>query len=172
MPACPSCGYNAPSGARFCRECGAALPPPSLKERDLRNAPRDPDWIGLDDVIYTRDKRFGGIGALLAFFGSFAPWSSASLSLWGWQVGSFGMHSPQAWLTAMIALAAAVFLFRQRSGSVVLVAGIVLAGWAVLFALTSLTGSNSPSWGVLLTAAGGGLLAYSGHLTNQYERAR
>lgn len=48
--------------------------------------------------------------------------------------------------------------------------GIVVAAWALLFALTTLSGQASPSWGVGLTLVGGGLLAYSGHLTNQYER--
>lgn len=122
-------------------------------------------------MIYTRDKRIGGIGALLAFFGAFAPWASTTVSFLGFEVGSLGIQSPQAWLIAMAAIAAAIFLFRHRSGSIVLVLGILIGAWVVLFALTTLSGNNSPSWGVALTIAGGGLLAYSGHMTNQYERA-
>lgn len=172
MPTCPSCGQISSAGARFCGTCGKPLAteaPRGLPGRNLRGAPRSPDWISLDDVLYTRDKRFGAIGALLVFFGAFAPWASTSVSFFGFEVGSYGVHSPQAWLVAMAAIAAAVFLFRQRSGSVVLVLGIIIGAWTILFALTTLSGSSSPSWGVLLTIAGGGLLAYSGHMTNQYE---
>jgi len=143
-----------------------------LQERDLRKARRygaSQEWVSLDDVIYTRDRRLGGIGAVLAFFGAFAPWSSTTVSFFGLEVGSIGSGSQHGWLLALAAMAAAIFLFRRGSGSVVLVIGVLVAAWAVLFALTTLSGNTSPSWGVALTAAGGAMLAYSGHLTNQYE---
>jgi len=144
--------------------------PQSLPPRDLRAARSAADWLSLDDVIYTRDKRFGAIGVLLAFFGAFAPWASTPVSFMGIQVGAYGVNSPQAWLIAVAAIAAGVLLFRPRSGSIVMVMGIIIASWTILFALTTLSGQASPSWGVGLTLIGGGLLAYSGHLTNQYER--
>ncbi len=173
MPTCPSCGQISSAGARFCRSCGADLPqtaPRPLPKRNLRSAGPGYEWFTLDDVLYTRDKRFGGIGTLLAFFGAFAPWATTSIGFLGFEVGSYGVNSPQAWLIALAAIAAGIFLFRQRSGSIVLVIGIIVAAWTALFALTTLSSHSSPSWGVLLTLAGGGLLAYSGHLTNQYER--
>jgi len=175
MPRCPVCGKECSSGARFCRSCGARLggeaaqSPQYLPPRDLRGGQAPLDWLSLDDVIYTRDKRFGAIGVLLAFFGAFAPWASTPVSFMGIQVGSYGVNSPQAWLIAVAAVAAGVLLFRPRSGSIVMVMGIIIAAWTVLFALTTLSGQASPSWGVALTLAGGGLLAYSGHLTNRYE---
>jgi membrane-bound ClpP family serine protease len=85
-------------------------------------------------------------------------------------VGSYGVNSPQAWIVACAAIAGGVLLFRPRSGSAVMVLGIVVGAWALLFALTALGNQSSPSWGVGLTLVGGALLAYSGHLTNQYER--
>jgi len=174
MPNCRSCGQAHSVEAKFCGSCGRPVTPSAprkLDERDLRKAPRNPEWMTLDDVLYTRDKRFGAIGVLLAFFGAFAPWASTSVSFFGLEVGSFGVNSPQAWLIAMAAIAAAIFLFRQRSGSTVLVLGIIIGAWAILFALTTFSNNSSPSWGVLLTIAGGALLAYSGHMTNQYERS-
>jgi len=173
MSHCPQCGTEGSLDARFCRNCGTTLthtPSRPLPPRDLRGVPLSADWLSLDDVLYTRDKRFGGIGALLAFFGAFVPWATTEVSFLGLRVGSQGVNSPQAWLIAVAALAAGVFLFRQRSGSIVMVIGIVVAAWTILFALTTLGGNASPSWGVGLTLAGGGLLGYSGHLTNQYER--
>lgn len=178
MSQCPACGTQCSSDARFCRACGGPLAglnpqpsdPPYLPPRDLRRVQPTGDWLSLDDVIYTRDKRFGAIGVLLVFFGAFAPWSSTTIAFMGIQVGSYGVNSPQAWLIAVAAVAAGLFLFRPRSGSIVMVMGIVIGAWALLFALTSLSNQASPSWGVALTLGGGGLLAYSGHLTNQYER--
>jgi len=173
MSQCPQCRMQNPPGARFCAGCGkplAAAPPGPLPRRDLRGVPPSAEWRTLDDVIYTRDGRLGGIGALLVFFGAFAPWATTSVSFFGITVGSYGVNSPQAWLIAIAGLAAGVFLFRRRSGSLVMVIGIVVAAWTVLFAITTLSGNASPSWGVALTLAGGGLLAYSGHLTNQYEQ--
>lgn len=172
MPRCPSCSTVSSPGARFCPGCGTALlvqPRPNLPPRNLRGAPRSADWLSLDDILYTRDKRFGAIGALLVFFGAFAPWASTSVSFLGINVGSYGVNSPQAWLVALVGIAACVVLFRKRAGSMVMVIGIVVAAWTVLFALTTLGGNASPSWGVGLTLVGGGLLGYSGHLTNQYE---
>jgi hypothetical protein len=144
------------------------LPDETRKEppdRDLRARP-SPDWLTLDDVIYTRDKRFGAIGALLVFFGAFVPWGPVPWwgPYWGWY------NAPQAWLVALGGIAAGVFLFRKRSGSIVMVIGIVVAAWTVLIVLSILSSNVSPSLGVALTLAGSGLLAYSGHLTNQYER--
>lgn len=173
MSHCPHCGTQSSPGARFCRSCGRTLadaPSKPLPPRDLRGVPPSLDWLSLDDVLYTRDKRFGGIGALLVFFGAFVPWAATEVSFLGLRVGSQGVSSPQAWLIAIAGLIAGVFLFRQRSGSVVMVIGIVVAAWTILFALTTLSGNASPSWGVGLTLAGGGLLGYSGHLTNLYER--
>ena len=173
MPTCSKCGRAATAEARFCANCGSAIAAGArLPERRLptsrTSAP--PEWATLDEVIYTRDKRPGAIGALLALFGSFAPWTSASMSLWGMELGSYHVGSPQAWLVALVAAAAAVFLFRKQSGSVVLALGVALGAWAILFALTTLSNQSSPSWGVLLTIVGGALLAYSGNMTNQYER--
>ena len=168
MPRCPACGFVSSGDARFCGSCGAAMPaPPPPPERYLQRG-SGAEWRTLDDVIYTRDGRFGGIGALLVFFGAFVPWASTSMSFLGLQFG-YGVNSPYAWLTALTGVAAAIFVFRPRSGSVVMVIGIVVAAWTVLFAITTLSNNTSPSLGVLLTLAGGGLLAYSGHLTNQYE---
>ena len=175
MSHCPQCGTQSSPGARFCRSCGTTLaesPSRPLPPRDLRGVPPSADWLSLDDILYTRDKRFGGLGALLVFFGAFSPWVSSS-GLGGWVrslIGSSPANSAQTWLVALAAVAVAVFLFRQRSGSIVMVIGIVLASWTVLFAITTLSGHSSPSWGILLTLAGSGLLAYSGHLTNEYER--
>jgi len=172
MPTCPSCGQLSSAGAKFCRSCGADLPQEAarpLPQRDLRGAGPSLEWFTLDDILYTRDKRFGGIGALLAFFGAFSPWASSGISFLGFQA-SYGVNSPQAWIIALAAIAAGIFLFRQHSGSIVMVIGIVVAAWTLLFAITTLSNNSSPSWGVALTLAGGGLLAYSGHLTNQYER--
>jgi len=172
MSHCPHCGTECSPTARFCRGCGGTLAeqsPQRLPPRDLRGQRPAAEWLALDDVLYTRDKRFGAIGALLVFFGAFAPWASTSLSFMGIQVGSYGVNSPQAWLIAVAAIAAGIFLFRPRSGSIVMVIGIVVAAWTVLFALTTFSNQASPSWGVALTLIGGGLLAYSGHLTNQYE---
>jgi len=177
---CPTCGTECSPEARFCRNCGAALAGAGdvsqgsqhLPPRDLRRAAAPSDWLNLDEVIYTRDKRLGAIGVLLVFFGAFAPWANAPISFMGIQVGAYGVNSSQAWLIAVAAIAAGVLLFRPRSGSVVMVMGIIMAAWTLLFALTTLSGHASPSWGVALTLAGGGMLAYSGHLTNQYERIR
>jgi len=175
MPVCDQCGTESSPEARFCRNCGAALGSSESKRlptRDLRrgSGASAADWYTLDDVLYTRDKRLGGIGALLVFFGAFCPWAASETYFFGLHVGSQGVNSPQAWLIALAGIGAAVLLFRRRGGSPVMVIGIVVGAWTVLFALTALTGNASPSWGTAITLAGAGMLAYSGHLTNQYER--
>jgi len=172
MPRCPSCSVVSSPNARFCPACGAALPAQpqsSLRRRNLRGAPRSADWLSLDDILYTRDKRFGAIGTLLVFLGAFAPWATTTVWFWGTSA-SWGVNWEQAWIVALAGLAASVLLFRKRAGSVVMVIGIVVAAGTLLFALTTLGGAARPSWGVALTLAGSGLLAYSGHLTNEYER--
>lgn len=70
MAFCPSCGHQCRQEAKFCRNCGG-----SLADESLQVSPVASDWLRLDEVIYTRDRRFGAIGALLGFFGAFAPWA-------------------------------------------------------------------------------------------------
>ena len=169
MPACLSCNVSNQEGARFCCQCGAPLPQAAPTRSQPRRLPRGPsdDWLPLDDVLYTRDRRLGAIGAVLALFGAFLPWSQSDFSLFGLHLASTSVSSPYAWLIACAALASGTMLFRKQSGSVVMVIGLLLAAWTLLSAIS---GSASPSWGVALTLAGGGLLGYSGHLTNQYEK--
>ena len=154
------CGKAVSSAARFCTSCGREITP--------RGVVVDLGWRTLNEIIDTVYLRFGAIGALLAFFSSFAPWASASYSFWGIET-SWGFRSPHAWVVAVGGVIGALLLFRRRAGSLVLALGAVLAGWAVVSALTTLGENVSPSWGMALAATGGGLLAYSGYLTRQYE---
>jgi hypothetical protein len=114
-------------------------------------------------------KRWGGIGALLMFFGAFCPWAAHPVSLFGIPIGSLSISPPGAWIVAAGGLVAAALLFRRRAGSILIVIAVVILAWTILFAFAAATNQASPSWGALITLVGAGLLAYSGHLTNQYE---
>ena len=162
MGFCTECGNELPNAARFCSKCGAP------GQGDVRVGPppsANPEWLRFDDVINSRELRLGGIGSLLAFFSGFFPWVvSQGVSVFGYSVGSSAGGSPFAWLVALAAIGAAVFLFRLGSGSIVMVIGIVTGAIAVLSVFTA---QGSPSLGVLLALAGGGLMGYSGYLTRQ-----
>lgn len=160
--------------ARYCGACGATVEdslPGLLPDRRVGGSDWARDWLTMDDVLYTRDRRLGAIGAPLLFLSAFLPWSRTSISILGAPIGSYGVGSPVAWLVALAGIAAGVFLFRPRSGMIVMVMGIVIMALALLSGLTSFSQSGSPSWGVLFALAGGGLLGYSGWLTGQYERS-
>lgn len=165
MGFCTECGNEIPAAAKFCSSCGAS----ALVEQ-AQQAALSPThgWLRFDDVINDRSLRLGAIGSLVAFLSAFCPWVSQSVSVLGYTVGSSAGGSPFAWLVALAAIGAAVFLFRPASGSIVLVTGIVTGALVVLSVVTA---QGSPSWGVLLALAGGGLMAYSGHLSRSQELA-
>jgi hypothetical protein len=163
MSFCTECGSQMPSDAKFCSNCGMSTQAGQQQPGPLSQTGGQ-EWLTLDEIINARDRRLGAIGALLAFFGSFCPWASHSTTFFGYTTGSYGVTSPFAWLVALAAIGAAIFLFRLGSGSIVMVVGIVVGALALLSILMAMSGQGSPSWGVLLTLAGGGLMAYSGHL--------
>lgn len=168
MSFCDECGNQLSTGAKFCSNCGTSTMVDGEQQAPYQSQYASQEWLRLDDVINNRERRLGAIGALLAFLGGFCPWSTVNLPFYGYVGGSYGIGSPLSWLAALGAIAAAIFLFRLGSGSIVMVIGIGIAALAVLSALMSMGGQVSPSWGVLLTLAGGGLLGYSGYLTRLY----
>jgi hypothetical protein len=117
------------------------------------------------EVINTRDRQIGAIGTVLAFVGAFMPWSQ--VTVWFY---SQGVSSPMAWLIALAAIAAGACLFRPRTGTIVMGIGIGTLAITVVALMGAMSNSSSPLVGVFITLIGGGMLGYSGYLTNQYER--
>jgi len=110
-----------------------------------------------------KPRQWALLGSILALVGSFAPWSSDSVSVLGITVGTSVSEAPQAMLIALAALAAAVFVFLTTGGRALMVIGGVVLAAVVLFGLNAM-GSN-PAIGLLLTAVGGGGILYGGYRT-------
>jgi hypothetical protein len=164
MAVCWRCAYPLSSAARFCRSCGAdqAARPRSGLHRA--------EWYSLDHVMASPNARLGALGIALIFIGAFTPWASYGLSLWGFTIGYVGIGSPQAWLTALGAVVAAILLFHRGAGRANLAIGVIVAIWTAIFAITVLSQGGSPSVGPLLTLVGAGLLAYSAQASCQRWR--
>jgi len=75
-----------------------------------------------------------------------------------------------AWLIAFAAIIAGVCLFRSHTGAVVMVIGIGTLAITFVAVMGAMSNSSSPLIGVFITLIGGGMLGYSGYLTNKYER--
>lgn len=79
MPPCQKFRNEVPSNARFCRNCGSQLLV-KLPPRDLRNRHGNgKGWHTMDDILYTRDKCFGAIGALLVLLAAFSPLATTTV---------------------------------------------------------------------------------------------
>lgn len=168
MSFCSECGSELSQEAKFCSNCGASNQVGEEQPYRLDKVVYS-DWLRFDDVINDKDRRLGAIGTLLAFLAAFCPWTTHSVGFLGITAGSYSAGSPFAWLVALAAIAAAVFLFRHESGSVVMAIGIVIGAFALLSLIMAFGNHGSPSLGILLALAGGGLVAYSGHLMRQGE---
>lgn len=168
MSFCSECGSELSEEVKFCPNCGASNQVGVERPQYYTQPGTGRDWLKFDDVINDKDRRLGAIGALLAFLAAFCPWTTHSGFL---GMVSYGVGSPFAWLVALAAIAAAVFLFRHESGSAVMAIGIVIGAFALLSLIMAFGGHRSPALGVLLALAGAGLVAYSGHLINRYEQS-
>ena len=188
MAFCSRCGIQNRADSRFCRKCGSTIQGKSfsapLPPRHVRQDVLPQEWLRIEEVLNTRDRLIGGSGAILVFIGAIIPWANV-MTFWGmrgydgyWGMrmfdGYWGMMSqsstpPIVLLTALAGISALIFLFRKRSAAVVMGIGISIAAITLLTALGYMSSNAAPSWGVLFTLAGGGMLGYSGYLTRLYE---
>ncbi len=175
MAYCSKCGTQLPQDARFCRGCGAPLQvnaaqappsPPPVSPRYYAPGPYPQEWLRFEDVVNNRDRLIGGIGSIIVLIAAFIPWYHMRMF---WGMMSQGGSTPSALICAAAGIVAAIFLFRKKSGTIVMVMGIIIAALALLTALGSMSNYVSPYWGVLFAIVGGGMLGYSGYSTKTHE---
>ena len=153
MTQCPRCNTVNDPYARFCKRCGAQFVSEIRRGAHL--------WLRLDDVIHDPIRQLGAAGAFLAFIGGFLPWAGASVSMLGVEVGSYSTGAPQAMGLAILVVFACAILFHRRGGLGFMVVGCIIGLMVLLFALAN--ASSSPALGLVVTAAGAGLMIYAGY---------
>lgn len=159
MSQCSKCGANNRTGAAFCRFCGNQL---SYRTPVRRQAPTG-GWLTIEQVMAHKPRQWAFLGAILALVGSFAPWSSETVSVLGIDVGSTISEAPQAMLIALAAVTGGVFVFLATGGRALMVIGAVVLASVVLFGLNAM--DSNPAIGLLLTGVGGGGIMYGGYRT-------
>jgi len=174
MIVCRHCGRRNSPGSRFCAGCGKppTVPPPPPHPMPWRQ------WYTLDEIMARPDKRLGGIGVLLAFFGAYVPWTTGHLvDVWwlpyGYANPYFWYWNPYSWLVALAAVIGGVFLFRRGAETAVMASGGIGLAFPLIFALSIMQYWGpvaAPSIGLLMVLIGHGLLVYSGYATSHHRQ--
>jgi hypothetical protein len=112
-------------------------------------------------MIHEPTRQLGGAGAFLVFVGGFLPWAGHSVSILGFEVGSYSTGAPQAMGLAVLVVFACVLLFHRRGGLPFMIVGCTIGVVVLLFALAN--ASASPGLGLVVTGVGAGLMVYAGY---------
>jgi hypothetical protein len=127
------------------------------------------EWLTFNQVTASPYRRAAGAGAILALLGAFSPWAVSGISLFGLvELGSISINAPQAGIIGLFSILGGIAVFHWRGATALLISGIVIAGFVVIFAAGY--GSVHVALGWVLSAAGAGLMIYAGYQLNHYRQ--